>query len=367
MAQTLSEEDVFDQLDFGTVVDAIGTPMLVMDGDLIVRWLNPAAEAFIGTAKSLAVAKPLGRMFGPTHVLLADAKRVLDRGIDLTIHDVSLRSASGLRQHAVSLSRTDLRGHAAVILVIHPASSEEDGFQTTAALQASMATRHIHHVLDRGLVAPVTALRGALQILPESSDPDERAELWSILAETSTKLMGLSRSAAALGALPSGRPAGVNLHEVIDAALDSLPEVREGKIRIDRLFDPSLPAALGWPGTLKSILREILSNAVEAAPAGTGVVKVTTRYRHEPPVVTSEEGGTRALPLEIIISDNGPGIPEDMERIVFFPFVSGKDEKAGLGLTIAVQGVNSHGGRLTLMRKSQGQQVTIALPESRGT
>ena len=360
----ISDEDAFDALDFGAVMEAIGAPVLIIDRDLMVRWINPAAEAFVGIAKSLALGKPLGRLFGPTHVLLSDARRVVEQGIDLTIHDVSLRTAEGQKRHAVSLSFVDLSGHDAVTVMIHPTTAEEDSEQSLAAAQSSAASRHIHQVMDRNLIAPVTALRGALQILPDSDDPDERTELWSILGETSMMLMNLGKSVAGLGAQPTGRPGPVNLHRTIDTALESLPIVSEKNIRIDRVFDPSLPFALGWPGTLELVLREILRNAAEAAPAETGVIKIVTRYRHEPPVVTSEEGGTRTLPLEIVITDNGAGVPQEIENIAFFPFVSAREHHAGLGLTVAVQGVNRHGGRLTLTRKTPGQQVVIALPQS---
>jgi len=368
MAQVRLADDheVFEELDFQALLEGSAAPMLVVDSDLFVRWLNPAGEAFIGIAKTMAVGKSLGSLVGPTHVLLADARRVLDRGINVTIHDVSIRTPSGPRNHTVSLSYVDLKGHSAIGLVIHPSSSVENEQQSLAAEQSSAASRHIHHVLDKNLIAPVTALRGALQIIAQSDDPDERAELWSILGETSLSLMNLGRSAAALGVSPAGSPGPVNLHQVIDSAIKGIDLIAEKRIRIDRAFDPSLPRAQGWVVSLKAALFEIIKNAAEAAPADTGVIRIVTRFRHEPPVVNSQDSGPRPLPLEVVISDNGPGLPSEIENIAFFPFVSGQEGHAGLGLTVAVQGISRHGGRLTMLRKAPGQQVTISLPRVSG-
>jgi signal transduction histidine kinase len=61
--------------------------------------------------------------------------------------------------------------------------------------------------------------------------------------------------------------------------------------------------------------------------------------------------------------DNGPGIPADIQDMVFQPFFSTKEEGTGLGLSIALRIVEEHGGRLDLRsREGEGAHFIITLP-----
>jgi len=71
----------------------------------------------------------------------------------------------------------------------------------------------------------------------------------------------------------------------------------------------------------------------------------------------------------IVIEDEGPGIPEERMETVFEPFVRGDDSRnsetggAGLGLSIALSIIRSHGGTLTMHnRKPTGLKVSVELP-----
>jgi signal transduction histidine kinase len=69
--------------------------------------------------------------------------------------------------------------------------------------------------------------------------------------------------------------------------------------------------------------------------------------------------------LDIIVSDNGPGIPSDKLSLVKEPLFTTKSFGPGLGLAIADQVVRLHGGSLTLESGvGEGTTVTIALPQS---
>ena len=65
----------------------------------------------------------------------------------------------------------------------------------------------------------------------------------------------------------------------------------------------------------------------------------------------------------IRISDNGPGVPEAIQKRVFEPFFSTKEEGSGLGLSIAARIVEEHGGTLELQsREGAGATFVISLP-----
>jgi two-component system, NtrC family, sensor kinase len=64
----------------------------------------------------------------------------------------------------------------------------------------------------------------------------------------------------------------------------------------------------------------------------------------------------------IVIRDNGPGIPNEIQRTLFDPFVTRqKTNGTGLGLAIVKQYINSHGGEIKVENQN-GAVFTIALP-----
>ena len=65
--------------------------------------------------------------------------------------------------------------------------------------------------------------------------------------------------------------------------------------------------------------------------------------------------------LNIIISDTGHGIPEEIKEKLFEPLISGKEKGTGLGLAITKRIVDAHGGRIEVESYTSGTIFTIAL------
>jgi len=100
---------------------------------------------------------------------------------------------------------------------------------------------------------------------------------------------------------------------------------------------------------LDRILFTILKNAVQAA-GGSGRVSVSSR----------EEGGT----VYLSVSDDGPGIPDEIKGRVFEPFFSTKPmgEGAGLGLEMALRLARRNGGGIAFESRPGETVFTVALP-----
>ncbi|MEL6625103.1 MAG: hybrid sensor histidine kinase/response regulator [Bacteroidota bacterium] len=108
------------------------------------------------------------------------------------------------------------------------------------------------------------------------------------------------------------------------------------------------------PRKLKRVIVNLINNAVEAMDAH-GVV--------DPAV--SVKGIQVNGHVELSIQDNGPGIPENIRRKLFDPFVtSGKENGTGLGLAIVKQIVEAHDGKIKVDSSDAGACFTICLPRS---
>ena len=87
-------------------------------------------------------------------------------------------------------------------------------------------------------------------------------------------------------------------------------------------------------------------NAAEAIgpDAVDGTIELSTAYRPGVKIATPGSRERIALPLEITVRDNGPGVPQDIVQTLFDPFVTTKTSGTGLGLALVSKIIRDHGG-----------------------
>jgi two-component system nitrogen regulation sensor histidine kinase GlnL len=110
-------------------------------------------------------------------------------------------------------------------------------------------------------------------------------------------------------------------------------------MRVQLRLDPATPVIEGHYDPLRRAFSNILRNAVEAC-GGLGEIEITAR---------PEGAGAR-----ISIRDHGPGIPPELEGRIFDPYCTGKEGGTGLGLALAKQTVEHHGGSIAVERTPGG-------------
>ncbi len=107
------------------------------------------------------------------------------------------------------------------------------------------------------------------------------------------------------------------------------------------------------PGRMRQVLHNLIRNAQESHPQGRPRIRVQTRTRQQ-------AGGEW---LELIVTDDGPGIPESVRARLFEPYVSTKEKGTGLGLAIVHRIIDEHGGRILAENPEQGgARIRIQLP-----
>jgi signal transduction histidine kinase len=123
-------------------------------------------------------------------------------------------------------------------------------------------------------------------------------------------------------------------------------------------YDPSISGIRAEPTRLSLALGEILANAVEAMPTG-GTLSVTTRRVAG---ATAAGDGAPGGWADILVSDTGGGMAEEVHRRAFEPFFSTRPRALGIGLALAQAIVAAHGGSLRLdSRPGSGTQVLLRL------
>ncbi len=109
---------------------------------------------------------------------------------------------------------------------------------------------------------------------------------------------------------------------------------------------------------LLGVLQNLISNAIQAC-GQEGKLTITTQAAEQ----------IRGLPaIDIILTDNGPGIPLENQEKIFEPFFTTRSEGTGLGLAVAKAVIENHGGSIWIASSdSNGTTFVIRLPKFKDT
>lgn len=199
---------------------------------------------------------------------------------------------------------------------------------------------------------PLSALRGLVQFLAKDIPPDDRKYEYAQVAVA--EVDRLERVVSGLLEYTRPRPPrllpldlGESLASVVQLMGD---DARAAGVEIAVDAPPNLPPVMADPDQVRQVLLNLVVNGLEALD-GRGRLTLSAR-----PV-----GGM----VEVVVADDGPGLPEGDREQAFDPFYSTKERGSGLGLAIARRIARAHGGDLTAGASPQGGAAfTFTLPRS---
>ncbi len=147
-----------------------------------------------------------------------------------------------------------------------------------------------------------------------------------------------------------------NIVKIFKSSLPAVPQ-----ITVSLVLDPVLPQIQTSQDSLKQIMLNLLKNASEAMETG-GRIEVRTRK------VAQDGNGKEKEEVEIVVRDNGPGVPDSVKENLFKPFHSTKEQggHVGLGLSIVHRAVKDLGGSISCKSlQAKGTSFSIHLPAGR--
>lgn len=147
----------------------------------------------------------------------------------------------------------------------------------------------------------------------------------------------------------TGESGPISVSDIIEGAMLLLgSRFRKGAGQIETEMPPADVKVLGNRIRLEQVLINLMQNALEATEGGPSS-KISVRY-----AIDDEE-------VQLIVADNGPGIPEAIMQALFTPFNTSKDRGLGLGLVICHDIVAEYGGRIEVESSAAGTTFTVHL------
>ena len=141
--------------------------------------------------------------------------------------------------------------------------------------------------------------------------------------------------------------------------------LRGANTKCDYRVEEDLWPVLVDPGQMSQVVQNLVINADHAMPSG-GTITVEMRNRMVEEGETSAAGRVEAGPYaELVVSDQGMGIPEDSLQKIFDPFFSTKQKGSGLGLSVTYSIIMNHLGHISVdSEMGAGTTFRILLPAS---
>jgi two-component system, NtrC family, nitrogen regulation sensor histidine kinase GlnL len=341
-------------------LDQLATAVVVVDAGLAVRYMNPSAENLFELSSRNVGGQPITELFSRTAVLESAIDYARAHNCSYTEHDLELGVNGRARLH-LSCTVTPLEQPVArgdeVLLEFRHIEQQLRIAREERMLDQSQANRELIRNLAHEIKNPLGGIRGAAQLLDRELERPNLHEYTQVIMKEADRLQMLMDRLLTPHRLPQPRP--LNMHEVLERVRSLILAEYPGNLRLKRDYDVSLPLLTGDREQLIQAVLNITRNAAQAlAAAGGGEIRLRTRVARQ--VTLARRRYRHALAIEI--SDNGPGIPAELQGRIFYPLVSGREGGSGLGLTLAQNFINQHHGVISFESAPGNTTFEILLP-----
>lgn len=318
--------------------------IVILDPRLRIHFLNQTALSIVSPDDPRAAPKTGADLPSPVASILSNPE-LIDELVRVWLGDRLIQ--------ATTFPFDDGDGEAlGMILLLEDVTGETrmkdhlmraERLKSTAALASSLA-----HEINN----PLCIMRNYLALILRSRiDREPREYLEKVGAELArivsivNNLLPFSRQQELVS-----RPASLNrvVAETVELMRIGLGD---RNVALGVRTPPEELVVLGSENQLKQVLVNLIANAIEAGDEASGVAVGVS--------LESGEDGAR-----IVVSDDGPGVPDDIAGKIFDPFFSSKQNKSntGLGLSICHHIVESHGGLLGFQRRNGVTEFYVVLP-----
>jgi len=348
-------------------INTIPAGVIVFDEEDQIVFVNPSAETFFSTSAQQLRLMSIEELFGPNSAVGGLFQQARLTSMPIAEFDVQIMlPRAGTVQASVTvvpvLEANGNQPNGDMILQFSTTSIAHRIEQQMRRQGAARSTAGMVAVLAHEVRNPLAGIRGAAQII-ESSVSGEERELTQLIADEVDRISNLIERIDVFAEIGPAPEKPVNIHEALARArrvLESSGALAE--LNFQEVFDPSLPLVRGDFEGLVQIFLNLIKNAADAARIGGKEILIKTAYRHGLRLAADGRREWGALPIEVSVQDNGPGIPKELQSDIFDPFVTTKPGGHGLGLAVVAKIVGDHAGAVEFESEPFRTIFNIHLP-----
>ena len=341
-------------------LDLLATLVLVVRQDNRVLFANASFEDVMGLSRRNLQDVNVPGLFVDETAMAQSLEGARRHDFAALRFDAQLKR-QGAEPFAVHVVVASSEDPDEVLIELLPQETQSRQDREERQLEHAQANKELIRNLAHEIKNPLGGIRGAAQLLQLELDSRDLTEYTQVIVREADRLQTLVDRLLA----PHRRPhvvSNVNIHEVCERVRTLiLAEFPKG-LQVQRDYDISLPE---FRGDVEQLIQAVLNIAHNAAQAlsermatGDARIVLSTRIARQITLVKHRY----RLALELHVTDNGPGIPEDIKDRLFHPLVSGRDGGSGLGLNLAQTFVQQHQGVIECESQPGRTDFKILIP-----
>lgn len=331
--------------------------VVVLDSALNVVAANPAAELLLGYTDHEISGEPAGNILITPDRLSAVLASAAEGVSTPNLESITLHHRDGQTFSAdVKVLSYPLEDQTNGVVVIIKDISEHEQIRTqTRQLEQRALLGEFMGVFAHEVLNPINSISMGAQMLARRLGPDDpNIEVINRIESDCQRLHHQ------MEALKSYAKPYEPFQEPVDLGGMLLRIIERWRPRMSRVnvspiyqIPEKLPKVIGDWRALEQVFTNLVSNATDAMSQNGGILSVKVD-------VSSDTANRRQV--EIAVSDNGPGIPDEIRGRIFEPFVTTKSTGTGLGLAITKRIITAHRGVITVNSFPGGTVFTVFLP-----
>src|SRR6056297_2963846 len=208
---------------YKSILDSLTTAVLVLEDNLSIQYLNPAAESLFETSMTRSQGQPFQDILVESEDALKTLFAALRNGQSYTRREAEFLLTSGSRL-TVDYSVT-------------PISLEED------IISQQETTRILVRGMAHEIKYPLGGIRGAAQLLDRELSSEDQREYTRVIIDEADRLRSLVDRM--LGPNKALKLAPTNIHEILERVGTLLEAESKGRLNFERDYDPSIPEFKG--------------------------------------------------------------------------------------------------------------------------
>ncbi|MCX6054525.1 MAG: ATP-binding protein [Chloroflexi bacterium] len=334
---------------------------VVLLPDLFIEEINPAAEWMLGYANWEVKGQPYDNiLIGADRLMsaLEDAKK------GNTTHNIGkaiLNRRSGqsfpVQIKVIPVFHADQIIRIQILLI--DISENEQSKALTQQLEHRAVLGDYTAAFAHDVRNPINNISTGIQLLgAKLAKEDPNQEIISRIQNDCTRLNHLMESFLAFSRPVELKFVPIDLDIYLKRIIDRWrPKFAKVNVVAQIFIDSEISKINGDPRSLENVFTNLISNALDAMVDIGDTMSIRA-------VMNNDIAGHPNV--EISVSDNGPGIPEDILEHVFEPFVTTRQKGTGLGLAISKQIVTAHKGSISVHTFPGGTVFTVRLPAYNG-